>query len=83
MTSEALTNIAKYARATSASVDVTRRNGSLVVTIADDGIGGADPAGGTGLRGLNDRVEALGGTLRVGDRPTGGTVVAAELPLDR
>ncbi len=83
VTSEALTNIAKYARATSASVDVTRRNGSLVVTIADDGVGGADPAGGTGLRGLNDRVEALGGTLRVGDRPTGGTVVAAELPLDR
>jgi signal transduction histidine kinase len=83
VTSEALTNIAKYARATSASVDVTRRNGSLVVTITDDGVGGADPAGGTGLRGLNDRVEALGGTLRVGDRPTGGAVVAAELPLDR
>jgi signal transduction histidine kinase len=83
VTSEALTNIAKYARATSASVDVTRRNGSLAVTITDDGVGGADPAGGTGLRGLNDRVEALGGTLRVGDRPTGGAVVAAELPLDR
>jgi signal transduction histidine kinase len=83
VTSEALTNIAKYARATSASVDVTRRDGNLVVTIADDGIGGADPAGGSGLRGLADRVDALGGTLHVGDRPAGGTLVAAELPLDR
>ena len=83
VTSEALTNIAKYARATSASVDVTRRDGNLVVTIADDGIGGADPAGGSGLRGLADRVDALGGTLHVGDRPAGGTLVAAELPLER
>ena len=50
-------------------------------TISDDGIGGADPARGSGLRGLVDRVEALGGTLRVTSPPGGGTVVRAELPL--
>jgi signal transduction histidine kinase len=83
VTSEALTNIAKNARATSAAVDVIRRNGNLLVIIADDGTGGADPAAGTGLRGLTDRVEALGGTLHVGDRPAGGTLVAAALPIDR
>jgi signal transduction histidine kinase len=83
VTSEALTNIAKYARATSASVDVTRLDGDLAVSIADDGVGGADPAGGTGLRGLTDRVESLGGTLRVSDRPAGGTLVVAKLPLRR
>jgi signal transduction histidine kinase len=81
VTSEALTNIAKYARATRATVRVSRPAGRVVVEITDDGIGGADPAQGTGLRGLRDRVEALDGSLRVAGRPGGGTVVTAEIPL--
>ena len=51
-----------------------------VIEIADDGVGGADPAAGSGLRGLADRVDALGGRLRVSGPPDGGTVVTAELP---
>ncbi len=78
--SEALTNVAKYAQATSASVRVTRAGGRAIIEIADDGIGGADPTRGSGLRGLNDRVEALDGTLRVVSPAGGGTVVVAELP---
>ncbi|WP_376768585.1 sensor histidine kinase, partial [Pseudonocardia pini] len=79
--SESLTNVAKYAGASAATVRVTREPGALLVEIADDGIGGADPALGSGLRGLADRVEALGGALRVAERPGGGTVVGAVLPL--
>ena len=80
VTSEALANVGKYARASSATVDVTRAGGGLVVRIADDGVGGADASRGSGLRGLADRVEALDGRLRV-DSPHGaGTVVTAELP---
>jgi len=79
--SEALTNLAKYAHASAATVRVTHGDGTLLVEIADDGIGGADPALGSGLRGLADRVEALGGALWVADRPGGGTVVGAVLPL--
>jgi signal transduction histidine kinase len=78
--SEALTNVAKYAQASAATVRVTRTGGVAVVEIGDDGVGGADPAAGTGLRGLADRVEALGGVLRVAGPPGGGTVVTAELP---
>jgi len=78
--SEALTNVAKYAQATSASVRVTRVGDRAVIEIADDGIGGADATRGSGLRGLHDRVEALGGTLRVVSPAGGGTVVVAELP---
>jgi signal transduction histidine kinase len=78
--SEALTNVAKYARATSASIRVTRHGGRAVIEIADDGIGGADATRGSGLRGLTDRVEALDGTLRVVSPAGGGTVVVAELP---
>lgn len=77
---EALANIAKYARATRASVRVSRRDDIAVVEIADDGVGGADESAGTGLRGLADRVAALGGTLRVVSPPGAGTVVTAELP---
>ena len=80
VTSEALANVGKYARASSASVDVTRAGGGLVVRIADDGIGGADASRGSGLRGLADRVEALDGRLRVESPPGAGTVVTAELP---
>ena len=79
--SEALTNVAKYSHATQAAVCVSRADGQARVEIADDGIGGADQAGGTGLRGLADRVEALGGRLRVTSPSGEGTVVTAELPL--
>jgi signal transduction histidine kinase len=78
---EALTNVAKYADATAARVEVARRDGRAVVTVSDDGVGGADPGRGSGLRGLRDRVEALDGTLRVSSPPGGGTEVVAEIPL--
>jgi PAS domain S-box-containing protein len=78
--SEALTNVAKYAEASEVAVGVTRNDGRITITIADDGIGGADATLGTGLRGLADRVEALGGSLRVTSPAGEGTVVEAELP---
>ena len=78
--SESLTNTAKHARATRATVDVGRKNGQMVVEIVDDGIGGADTERGSGLRGLADRVEALGGRLRVWTPRGGGTRVKAEIP---
>jgi signal transduction histidine kinase len=77
---EALANVAKYAGATAASVTVSRRNGTAVVEIADDGVGGADETAGTGLQGLADRVAALDGELRILSPPGAGTVVTAELP---
>ena len=77
---ESLTNITKHARATDASVGVARMNGDLVVEIVDDGIGGADTEHGSGIRGLADRVEALGGRLRVWTPVGGGTRVKAEIP---
>jgi signal transduction histidine kinase len=79
--SEALTNVAKYARATHASVRLTCDDRRLVVEISDDGVGGADPAAGSGLRGLLDRVSALGGTLEVESPPGDGTTVRAAIPL--
>jgi signal transduction histidine kinase len=78
--SEALTNVAKYAQATAASVLVSEAGGRLVVEVSDDGIGGAVADGGSGLRGLADRVEALDGRLRVVSPRGGGTTVTAELP---
>jgi signal transduction histidine kinase len=80
LVSEGLTNVAKYACASRAKVDVARRNGELVVEVVDDGVGGADTGGGSGLRGLADRVEALGGRLRVWSPSGGGTRVRAEIP---
>jgi signal transduction histidine kinase len=77
---ESLTNTAKYARASSAAVDVRQVDGRLVVEVVDDGVGGADTRGGSGLRGLADRVEALGGRLRVWSPVGGGTRVRAEIP---
>jgi signal transduction histidine kinase len=77
---EALANVTKYAQATKASVQVSRRNGGAVIEISDDGVGGADERAGTGLQGLADRVAALDGTLRILSPPGGGTVVTAELP---
>lgn len=78
--SESLANVAKHAQARSATVDVAQSNGELLVEIVDDGIGGADSERGSGIRGLADRVEALGGRLRVWTPPGGGTRVRAELP---
>jgi signal transduction histidine kinase len=78
--SEALANIAKYAHASRIGVDAARDNGSLVVEVTDDGVGGADPEAGSGLRGLLDRVSAVGGRLDVTSPPGGGTVVRVTLP---
>jgi signal transduction histidine kinase len=79
--SEALTNVAKYAHASSIDIRVTGGETQLTVEIADNGIGGADPAHGSGLRGLADRVEALGGRLAI-DSPAGeGTRLTTEIPL--
>jgi signal transduction histidine kinase len=80
LVSESLTNVAKHACATSATVDITHAGGELVVEVADDGVGGADTSGGSGLRGLADRVEALGGRLRVWSPRGGGTRLRAEIP---
>jgi signal transduction histidine kinase len=79
--SESLTNVAKYASASRARVDLARDNGVLVVEVSDDGVGGADADKGSGLRGLTDRVEALGGRLHVASAPGRGTTVRAELPM--
>jgi len=79
--SEALANAAKHASATKVAIDVAARDGELTVRVVDDGRGGADLARGSGLRGLVDRVEALGGELRIESPPGGGTVVAARFPL--
>jgi signal transduction histidine kinase len=79
--SEALTNIAKYASATAATVSASCPGPSLRVEIADDGIGGADPSGGSGLRGLADRVSALGGSLTINSPAGMGTRVVAEIPI--
>jgi signal transduction histidine kinase len=77
---EALANVAKYASAGAVSITVQRQNGTAIVEVADDGVGGADPSRGSGLRGLSDRVEALGGTLAVESRPGAGTKLKAEIP---
>jgi signal transduction histidine kinase len=81
LVAEALTNVTRYAEATSARVEVRRDGEDLVVEVADDGVGGVDPSAGTGLRGLDDRVAAVGGTLEI-DSPVGaGTRVRARIPV--
>jgi signal transduction histidine kinase len=77
---EALANVGKYAAASTASLRLSRTAAGLAIEIADDGVGGADAANGSGLHGLADRVEALGGRLRVTSPAGAGTVVTAELP---
>jgi signal transduction histidine kinase len=77
---ESLANVGKYAKASSARVEVLRQGDRVLVEVADDGVGGADTERGSGLRGLADRVEALGGRLRVWSPTGGGTRVSAELP---
>jgi signal transduction histidine kinase len=80
LVSESLANVGKHARAGAAAVEVRRDGGAVVIVITDDGVGGADPERGTGLRGLADRVEALDGRLRVWSPAGGGTRVRAEIP---
>jgi signal transduction histidine kinase len=79
---ECLANVARYASATRAVVTIVASDRALEVEVADDGIGGADVARGSGLRGLIDRVEAVGGRLTVESPPGGGTVVRGEVPFD-
>jgi signal transduction histidine kinase len=78
---EALTNVAKYARASSATVTLRRDGQWAEIAVADDGVGGVDPEHGSGLRGLADRVEALGGRLTVASAPGKGTTVRARVPI--
>ncbi len=78
---EALTNTQRHAHASSAAVRVIRDGDRVVVEIRDDGSGGADVVRGSGLRGLLDRVAAIGGALAVDNLPGGGTLVRAEIPV--
>jgi signal transduction histidine kinase len=80
LVAESLTNVAKYAHASSVTIDVSRADGQLVVEVVDDGRGGASTEQGSGLRGLADRIEALDGRLRVWSPAGGGTRVRAEIP---
>jgi signal transduction histidine kinase len=77
---EALTNVAKYAHASHARVSIQQENGRVVVAVEDDGVGGADPAEGTGLRGLADRLGILEGRLEVDSEAGRGTTVTARIP---
>jgi signal transduction histidine kinase len=80
--SEALTNAAKHAQASQVNVSVDVHGFLLRVAVCDDGDGGADPRSGSGLLGLKDRTEVIGGTIRVESPPGQGTTLIAELPLD-
>ena len=77
---EALANAAKHARASRAWVSVGRENGDATIEVRDDGVGGADPTVGSGLRGLADRVAALDGVLEMKSSPGEGTTVKAAIP---
>jgi signal transduction histidine kinase len=81
VTSEALANMAKYAQAKEAFVEVSLEEGCLRLEVRDDGVGGADPANGSGLRGLKDRVDALDGTIALESPPGVGTTLTVEIPL--
>ncbi len=78
---EALANLAKHARAGAARLELSADADVLHLRVVDDGVGGADPAGG-GLSGLRERVRAVDGDLRVNSAPGAGTVIEAHLPLD-
>ena len=80
---EALANVAKHAQATHATVTIEIDDGALIAQIADDGIGGASATAGSGLRGLADRLDALGGTLSVESPHGGPTIIRARAPLHR
>jgi signal transduction histidine kinase len=79
--SEALTNVAKHARASAVQVEVDADDAMVRLTVRDDGIGGADPALGSGLTGLRDRIEAVGGTLDMTSPAGGGTTLLIEIPV--
>jgi signal transduction histidine kinase len=79
--SEALTNAVKHAHASQVRITVDVDDGSIVLTIRDDGVGGADPSRGSGLIGLHDRVAALGGALEVHSEPGAGTLLTAQIPV--
>jgi signal transduction histidine kinase len=79
--SEALTNAIKHSHASEISVTITSGD-KLLASIVDDGVGDADPGGGSGLTGLLDRVDALGGRFVLDSRPLGGTRISIELPVD-
>jgi signal transduction histidine kinase len=79
--SEALTNMAKHAQASLAQIDLQGRDGTLHLSIRDDGVGGADPVRGSGLVGLTDRVQALGGTISLTSPPGQGTTLVVDLPV--
>jgi signal transduction histidine kinase len=79
--SEALANVAKYASATQASVGAETRGTTLRVEVGDDGVGGADASRGSGIRGLQDRVAAVGGRVTIDSPPGQGTLVVAEIPI--
>jgi signal transduction histidine kinase len=83
LSAEALANVAKHANATTATMSVAVHESVVAVSVVDDGVGGVDPSRGTGLRGLADRVEALGGRFAVGNSAAGGTIVTAKIPVDR
>jgi signal transduction histidine kinase len=80
--SEAVANVTRYAGATRATVAVALAGGIASVEVADDGAGGADPSAGSGLRGLADRVEAIGGRLEIVSPPGAGTRIRAAIPCD-
>jgi signal transduction histidine kinase len=81
--SEAVTNTTKYAGASHVEVTVEQHDGTLLLCVRDDGVGGADPGRGSGLTGLRDRVEALGGAIGI-TSPTGdGTVIQVSLPVEQ
>jgi signal transduction histidine kinase len=77
---EALTNVAKHAQASLARVQVDVQGGTLIAEVADDGVGGAAATRGSGLHGLTDRLDALGGMLTVDSPPGGGTIIRARVP---
>jgi signal transduction histidine kinase len=79
---EALTNAVKHASASKVALSAARRNGTVLVSIADDGVGGAVPRRGSGLAGLKDRVAAHGGTLEIVSPPGGGTRIEVAIPCD-
>jgi signal transduction histidine kinase len=81
--SEALANAAKHSQATRIDISLHQTDGHLVLSIQDDGVGGADLSRGSGLIGLCDRVEALGGSMDISSQTGAGTRITAELPLER
>ena len=81
--SEALANAAKHARASVVRVELDTPDAVVWLAIRDDGIGGADPARGSGLTGLRDRIEAVGGTLQITSVTGSGTTLLIEIPLER